>query len=285
MLNTTIYIDVLFCVNFIVDYILLLSVQKFVSLPSRIRRLLLGAFLGGASSFVILLPPLPFWLSWLISISEALLMTAAAFAPMNVKTFIRVSSVLFAVSFIYCGFMTAVLMFFSPSAVTIRNNSVYIGLSPFVLVAATLVCYGVMRLFIFLTGRASYRNKECSAVISYGGNKTEVRGIIDTGNTLHEPFSGECVIVGRDKAFGNMVNIDKLMKCRDEKEYIKGIRLVPFSSVGGNGLMPAFRPSEITLKIENKEIKVSAYLALCSERNLVEGCDILIPHELIMKGS
>ncbi len=284
-MNTTIYIDVLFCVNFIVDYILLLSVQKFLSLPSRIRRLLTGAFIGGVSSFVILLPPLPFWLSGLLSISEALLMTAAAFAPMSLRAYIRASSVLFAVSFVYSGFMTAVLMLFSPDAVTIRNNSVYIGISPLVLVATTLVCYVIMRLFAFLTGRASYRSKQCRAVISYGGKKNEVIGIIDTGNTLHEPFSGECVIVGRDKSFENMVNIEKLMKCRDEKEYIKGIRLVPFSSVGGNGLMPAFRPSEITLKIENKEIKVSAYLALCSERNLVEGCDILIPHELIMKGS
>ena len=56
----TIYLDILFCVNFVVDYILLLTVRRFLSLSCRRRRLLAGAAAGGLLSFVILLPPMPF---------------------------------------------------------------------------------------------------------------------------------------------------------------------------------------------------------------------------------
>ncbi len=58
---TTIYIDVLVCLNFIVNYFLLLATGKFLSRPCKRWRMLLGAFLGGLYSLYILLPEIAAW--------------------------------------------------------------------------------------------------------------------------------------------------------------------------------------------------------------------------------
>ena len=100
---------------------------------------------------------------------------------------------------------------------------------------------------------------------------------------LHEAFSGECVIVGCADMFKDMVDIDK---CTDSMEVIKnGIRFIPFMSVGGKGLMPAFKPSKIYIKSNAGKSEIKAYIGLCKRENLKEESDLLVPSELVTKGS
>ena len=53
----------LLSINLLLDYLLLLATAKFLGLPYRKVRLLLGALSGAATSLIILLPSLPFLLS------------------------------------------------------------------------------------------------------------------------------------------------------------------------------------------------------------------------------
>lgn len=279
-MKTTVYLDVLFCVNFIIDYIILLSVRKLMALPARRLRMLCGAAAGGVGSFVILMPPMPFGVSLLISIAEAFLVTAAAFAPMMWAKAAKAAALLFAVSFIYCGFMTAVFMFFSPQTLAVRNSAVYIGISPIVLVVLTIVFYGIMRLFLFLFGKSRSEDQCCRVRVVYCGRSVEADGFFDTGNTLHEPFSGDSVIVGKSSLFQTFPELSEISDGTPVLSKEKSFRLIPFVSVGGNGLLPAFRPSEITIVTKKKKTKVRAYLALGSEKNFSGGCSFIVPAEL-----
>lgn len=281
--KTTVYADVLFCVNFIVDYVMLLSVKRLTSLDVRRRRLMLGALVGGLGSFAVLLPPLPFVISLLISVGEAMLMTVAAFLPMSIRGYIRSAFLLFAVSFTYCGIMTAVLAIASPEGLAVRNSSVYIGISPFVLIALTALCYFALRLFERIRG-SDIKCRKCRVIVSSRGRAVEAEGIADTGSTLREPFSGDLVIVGRSKLFSDISGFGEYP---DTEVCGNGanIRMVPFSSVGGSGVLPAFRPDKITVVTAGRKMSVRAYIALSSGNNLTEGCDVIVPAELIMKGS
>lgn len=282
----TIYVDILFCLNFIIDYIILLTVKKFLSLDCGQKRLLLGAAVGGVCSFAIFLPPLPSGLSMVVSMLTACAVVAAAFCPLNRKVFIKTSAAFFLISFCYCGAMIALWIIFSPKNIVIRNNSVYIAVSPIVLVITTLFCYIVLRVIMRITGRGVPKQLKCRAVIEYNGITKKADGTVDTGNTLKEPFSGECVIVAREEIFKDMFDAADCMKISGNSDNsVKGVRLVPFNSVGGTGVIPAVKPDIIKLKIGNEEIKVSAYLAFCKGENMTEGTDMLVPAELIMKGS
>ena len=278
----TIYIDILFCVNFIVDYIILQSVRHFRNLNTRKARLFGGAFIGGIGSLVILLPPMPIYLSWVVNMLETFFVTAAAFYPMSAVGFLKTFVSMFTVSFFYCGAMTAILAFFSPKNLVVRNSTVYIGISPLMLVGLTLGIYILMRVIMKIWGRRSIPNM-CEVEICHNGKTFLLKGTVDTGNTLHEAFSGECVIVGCADMFKDMVDIDK---CTDSMEVIKnGIRFIPFMSVGGKGLMPAFKPSKIYIKSNAGKSEIKAYIGLCKRENLKEESDLLVPSELVTKGS
>ena len=278
----TIYIDVLFCVNFIVDYIILVSVKYLRGLNTRNIRLLAGAFIGGSGSLVILLPPMPVYVSWAVNLLETLAVTAAAFLPMRFGRFIKTSISMYVIGFFYCGAMSAILALFSPKNLVVRNSTVYIGISPIMLVGLTLGIYILLRVTVRIWGRVSPPEK-CVVEICHNGKKLSFKGTVDTGNTLHEPFSGECVIVGKAESFKDMIDIEKFT---DSTEVIKnGIRFVPFRSVGGNGLIPSFKPSGIYLSNDSGKTEIQAYIGLCRSENLTDENDLLIPSELVMKGS
>lgn len=285
VLHTVIYADVLFCVNMIIDYIMLVTVKRLLSADAGKLRLLLGAALGGFFSFVVLLPPMPFMLSASVSIAQAFAVCAAAFAPQGMKKYIRASLLLFAVSFIYCGFMTAVLMLFSPDELTVRNGSVYIGISPLLLIFLTLVCYCLMRLIGRLTGGFRPQRQKCRVTVSSGGLTVSSVGLADTGNCLREPFSGECVIVGSRELFKELPEVKEAQIQSGGMLVGKGIRLVPYTTVQGSGVLPAFRPESIVLSFDGRSFGVSAYIALSSRESFTEDCGMIVPAELIMKGS
>lgn len=278
----TIYIDILFCVNFIVDYIILVSVRYLRGLNTKNIRLLSGALVGGLGSLVILLPSLPVYLSWAVNLLETLAVTAAAFLPMNFRKFIKTAISMFVIGFFYCGAMSAILALCSPENLVVRNSTVYIGISPLMLVGLTLGIYILLRITAKIWGR-TLPSQTCQIEICHNGKSLSLQGTVDTGNTLHEPFSGECVIVGKAELFKGIVDMDK---CMDSGEVLKnGIRFVPFRSVGGNGLIPSFKPSKIYLSDDSKKTEIQAYIGLCRSENLTDESELLVPSELLTKGS
>lgn len=274
----TIYIDVLFCVNMIIDYIILLTVSGFMALDCRRKRLLLGAAVGGISSFAVLLPPLPSGVSMLISLAAAFLVVGAAFAPISRRVFIKTAAAFFLISFGYCGVMIAVWLLFSPQNIIIRNSAVYIDISPIALVLSTLVCYVILKTIIRICGRGVPKSSKCRVRIEYNGKIIETDGTIDTGCKLHEPFSGESVIVAKSECFPEFSFSKGVF---DDNVSLKGFRAVPFNSIGGNGIIPAFKPERITLKSGNTKIEVNAYIGLCKDKRLSTDTEMLVPGELI----
>ena len=280
-----VYIDVLFCVNFVIDYLLLQFVKAVLSLRARRLRLLGAAALGGVGAFVLLLPPMPFWLSAAVSVAQAGVMIGAAFLPVSPRMFFKASGLLFCISFCFCGAMTAVEALFSPRHTMVRNSAVYIGIPPMLFVGLTLVIYAGLRLFYRLMNKGASQNCRCEVTVVYGGSIVRARGLVDTGNTLHEPFSGKCVLVGREEVFGKLFPAEKVLAGAQEKAWDKGVRLVPFSSVGGSGVLPAFHPSEITVCTGKTTVRADAYLAVSHQNSFSQDCDVIVPAELIMKGS
>lgn len=280
--GTTVYVDVLVCVNFIVDYVMLLSVKRLLAFAVRRRRLVAGAAVGGLGSLVVLLPPMPFWGALVLSLAEAFLMVLAVFAPSAAVRLLKATLTLFAVSFLYSGMMTALLSVVSMRNLTVRNGVVYIGLSPLVLIALTGVCYGLFRLYDWLRAGRSAVPSGCQVHLEIDGHTLHLQGMIDTGHLLHEPFSGDCVIICRPEVCGIHGS---------EKEEVgypvsdrKHFRMIPFSTVSGSGLLPAFRPDKLTLQMENRQRSVQAFVALSSQKEWPDGCDCLVPAELIRKG-
>ena len=113
-------------------------------------------------------------------------------------------------------------------------------------------------------------------------NYCEFYGKIDTGNTLCEPFSQCPVMVVNEDAVKNIAEeeFSKLLDINTTENTIKHkYRVVPFTSVGGSGLLPAFSPSEVY--INNTFCKQKIYVAVCKNNILYGEIKAMVNPEII----
>lgn len=249
-MRQTVYLDVLVAVNFLVDYFLLYAAgQLSASAISRVR-LCLGALLGAACSCSILLPPLPAALNCLITIGSCALMTLTAFGFSGWRRFARSMLWVAAVTAGYGGLMLALWLLAEPRGLIINNGAVYIDIPPELLVLATVVCYAITSLYSGQMRKRNLMRSRCRVTITNGGSQVSLDAIVDTGNLLTEPFSGLPVIVAEREALQPVLpeGFDSFDKSGEASagQSPPGFRVVPYSGVGGKGIMLAFRPQKIT---------------------------------------
>ena len=262
---TTVYLDVLITVNIFIDFFLILCVKKVLRVRAGLTRMILGSLLGGARSLVDLLPRLPFGLNLLTDLVSAALMMLTAFGFGGLKCFLRRVAVYFVLSFGFCGLMIFVYTSFHPGGMEIFNDTVYFNISPFLLIILTLVCYYTLRLLQRLTKGVCGRST-CNVEIALGGSRTSFFAAVDTGCTAKEPFSGEYVIFAEE-------GILRDLRLRDDK-----IRIIPFESLGGGGIVKGYRADSVI--IDGKRLNSGVYLGVC--QNILSGeIKALVPSVLL----
>ncbi len=256
-----IYADVLLAVNWWVDFLLLLAVRRFMGLGARSWRLVLGALLGGVFSFSLFLPPIAAWLSLLLKLAAAGLMILTAFGWHDRRRFLRALLLLFGLSAGLSGLCSALYYFAAPRDLVVFNGVVYYAVSPWLLLGLTVLCYGVLWLFEVVIRRRAPREMHFKVRIRHADRSVLVNCLYDSGNHLTEPFSNRGVIVVERAAIEGLLPLPK---------NIEGLppnglwRVVPFDTLGGGGLLPAFSPTSVTAITPRGERLLSdCYVAVC----------------------
>lgn len=256
----TVYADVLVIVNLYVDFFLLRCVRAFLRLHTGNGRLVLGALAGALGALTGLLP-LPSWAGPLAGGLCALGAAAAAFAPVGRRLFLKCWLCMWTFSFLLAGFLLFVLQFAPPGYLALVGGAVYIDLSLPVLFLSTCGAYLVFwALRRFFPQEASGPGPQ-RLTVTYRGRRVQVFAKADTGNALREPFSGLPVVVCRTKALGDMVPpaVGEYLRTGGAGE--PGLRLVPFSTLGGSGLLPAFQPDRV--EVEKTGRTLECYIGVC----------------------
>lgn len=259
----TVYADILVIVNLYIDFFLLWCVKKALRLMVKNRRLALGALTGAACSLLALIPGSPAFLSLALSLLSAAAVTAAAFAPMQARVFCRAALCFWAFTFLLAGFFLFLLRFFAPSNVAVLGNVVYFDLSPGLLFLFTCGAYLLFVLVKRLFPQRSSALRCQWLVIEHGGKKLRLYAKADSGNALREPFSGLPVIICQAERLKGAVP-EPVLEFLETGEPSGGeLRLVPFESMGGTGVLPAFRPERVT--VEKTGAALSCYIAACRQ--------------------
>ena len=237
--SMTIYADILVIVNLYVDYILLSCVRGFLRLKTRGLRLVLGALAGALISLTGLLD-LPAWTGPILGGACAFAAAAAAFAPAKPRLLVRCWLSTWAFSFLLAGFLLFAMQFAPPGYMALVGGAVYLNLSLPVLFFATCGAYGVF----WLAGKLLPRDHGpplAKLTVERQGCTAVLFAKADTGNALREPFSGLPVVVCQRDALASLGPLP------GPEDLSPGLRLVPFESLGGKGLLAAFRPDKATL--------------------------------------
>ena len=161
------------------------------------------------------------------------------------------------------GLLTAAAYFLPIHGILLANGAVYFNISALTLILLTCVSYGVLYGFDRL-----FRKKEpdvffAKLTITRQGKTVTLPAKIDTGLTLTEPFSGTPAIVADRRALGDILPPNFGMQ---STENAVSMRLIPFSSLGADGVLPAFRPDAASLS----GISIECWVAV-TDRTLSAG--------------
>lgn len=250
----TVYIDVLFVINFIINYLVLFATAKILALSFRRIRLLLAAALGALYAVFSFFPSFSFLFSAFGKLLSAFFIVLISFGRRrlisSLLTFL-LSSLLFG------GLLLALSFVAKDSFVEVQNGIYYIDISITLLLSSSLASYILLRLAFSRRGSVSSRSI-VSVTVENCGKRATIPTLCDTGNSLRDPKSGSRVLVSDLETLQGVLPENSREILEKHAGYfplalssLPGFRLIPYKTVGSAfSLILAFAPER--LYIENK---------------------------------
>ena len=238
----TIYIDRLFILNFICDYLILLGSARVCGVLLRRARYAVAALLGAVYAVLSVLPGFAFLTLLPIKLAAGILMALIAFA--KEPKFWRCAAVFFAVSAVFGGTLWALSV--QSGGV---GNAVYLPVSMPVLVLSFGIIYALLSLIFRRTAKSTGKAVH-TVVIDFLGKGVTLRALYDSGNCLYDPMTGSEVLIAGAEQLAPLLGegVKALSPTQTVTLYAGKMRLIPYCAVGTqSGLLPAFRPDSITV--------------------------------------
>ena len=225
---TVVYIDALFLLNLIVNYLLLLAAAKLAGEPLRRLRLAAGAALGGLYAAAICFPGMGFLTHPLWKLGAGVLMLLTGFG--GSRRLLRVTLVFFGLSCAFGGGIFAIGLL-GGRGLTLRNGVLYSVMDLRILLLSAAVCYAVLTLVFRRTARHG-RREVLPAVLILEGRRVAVNALVDTGNTLTDPVTGRPVMVAEGSRLSPLLPGERVL---DEKALRDPVGTLERLSRGGRG--------------------------------------------------
>ncbi len=250
-----IYGDVLFIVNFSMDFLALFVTGKVLRRRIHPLALSVAAGLGAAYAVAILFFAGEPRVQTCISVAVSLLMCFIAYGG-PARPFVQCSLLFYLVNFLMAGGITALYRLLNrclhPESHYINGRiGDYQSEIPLVWFA---VLAAVSAFGSYLWGRISRHNgrkKSSTLTLSFDGKKVTVRCLSDSGDLLTEPMSGLPVAIVRGARLGTLLPKELLeVLCRRlpegiaalDAELARRVRMIPYTAVGKRGLLYGFMP-------------------------------------------
>lgn len=243
------YIDLFFIFNFIIDFIITLSVSIMLKRKSSYIRMILSSLLGGFSSLLLFTSLNKI----LIEIISIVLMVVISFGYKGIRYVIK--NILY--MYILSTLLGGIIYLFN---IKVSNN---VFLSYLIII---IIAIEVMVLYIKENKKMKniYNNYYKVDIYFKSNDKLSLIGFVDTGNNLYDPYKKRPIILISNKYYRN----DNFI-------------LVPYHTLSGNGLLKCIKPDIIF--IEGIGYKGNVLVGFSDSPNLIDGIDVIL-HKDVMKG-
>ena len=242
---TVIYIDSVFVLNGLMDYVLLLSAARLAGVPLRRWRYAAAAVAGGAYAAAVFLPGCGFLAETPVKVAAGVLMALMAFG--GEERLVRMTVLLFALA---CGMAGCVLGLglLAGRAVPVVNGIFSTNVDGRELLLTAAGAYLVLSLVFRAAARHGVRGELLPVRVCLNGRTAALTALYDSGNGLREP-GGRAVLVtapgGLDGALPREVRAllsaeslkspeELLEPLRDAAPWLRP-RLTPYHAVGTSG--------------------------------------------------
>ena len=221
------YTGFVMLLNFFVDLLLLCGTDRLFGVNYSVSKVLSGAAIGAAYAGLCLLPAAQVLTGVAVRLT-VLLIIAWVGLGLNIRK-------------------TALFFLLMTAVGGITTGFCYI--SVWEILTATVCLFVLLMTMQRTVGKAGILPME----LSYGGRSARIMALQDTGNGLHDPITGEAVIVVSPKVAYEFTGLTKeqLRSPTDNLQLLPGGRLIPYRTVGtDNGFLLAIRFPAV--KVGNK---------------------------------
>lgn len=233
----TVYLDSVFLLNAVMDYLLLLVSAGVAGEPVRRLRLALGSVEGAAFTAAAFLPGWEWLCHPLCKLGAVLLMLLTAFG--NSGRFLRLTLLFLALSCTLSGSMM-LLSLLSGKGLSFQNGILSTGMDLKLVVLSSVVTYLVMSLLFRRMARHG-PGELLPVTVSIGGRQVLLAALRDTGNTLTDPATGRPVLVAEGRCLKTLLPdsllsglehpAETMERCADTV-WRQRLRLLPYRAVG-----------------------------------------------------
>ncbi len=295
-----IYAEYLIAENFITGILIILLTGKLCGINGKKPFIFLGGCLCGIYSLTITVE-MNSAVALLSKLLFSFFIIAIVFRPKKWRPFIKLLGIFYICSFAMGG-ITIGLMYFTGSYGVTNNTFVYLNHITYlnVLAGCTLTYLLISSFAGWMKDRVVGSNLCFEVEIFIGEKKVKSKGMVDSGNFLREPISGNMAFIATLKLAGEFFpsEITEVLnqwedgqQCYDalhEKKLAKRMRLIPYNSVQGQrGMMLGVKPDLVILRKGQEERRLmDIYLAINKGHFKVseEDCEILLHRDILDKG-
>lgn len=236
----TVYGEVLFLENFITGIVILVLAGKLCRIKAKKWRIAAGSVMCGAYAFILFVP-----LHWMAALASKLLFSLAVvqvvFGAKTLRNVIKTAGVFYVVSFLMGGVTIAMMYLLKIPGMSGNGSFALEGASFMQITAGVTATWFLGRWLSGLLREMALKQQVIHQVtVQVAGNEWQLKGMIDTGNSLKDPATGWPVaVLSKDQA-------EKISKICDSEQFTK-ISLIPYRTVGISGVMFGVRPDRIII--------------------------------------
>lgn len=261
------YADVLFVINFSMDFISLFLTAMVMHRKIQKGRILISSCLGGVYGIFDIIVDLNPIIQILISITVSFLICIICFKEKKISSFLIMLAMFWGVSALLGGFMSLLYSAFNKIFYEyIKDYSyseVYNGARFVIIASIAIIASSVFSKM--LIKRTSIKTTEL--IVETDSGHYVLSGLVDSGNLLTEPLTGKCVILVSDN--GKLG--EEILSYPEYK-----MRYIPYNGVEKEGIIKGIVPKKVII---NKSEK-SAVIASVRKDNFA-GYDALVPSALV----
>ncbi len=272
MAGYVVYVDQVFLGNFLMNYLILWSAGRLSNARASFFRLALASGLGSLYSLLTFLPGTSLLFILPSKLLFSLVMVRLAFAPLTWRVFAACVGFFYVSSFALGGMVLGFTYLLHTNSGFFReireipevvNRHFWSGVC-----LALLFGWTAYRLGLWIIQR-NIRQRDFQIALYFFGRRVDVRALMDTGNSLTDPLSGDPVIVVEYEALKPVLPPEvrksfeegqladpRLLAHLTNTPWATRLRLIPFQSLGQqHGLLIGIRPDLVEINQGSRNIK------------------------------
>jgi len=253
-----IYLDLILILNFILDFILLISTGLILKRKINIKLITIGSFIGSLSILILFYNINSIEL-FILKLILSIIMIIISYPRKSIKYILYNLLIFYIVSIFLGGFlyMLNIMISYKHIGLIFFNNGLSINFIITIIISPLI-------LFLYIKEQKIIKNKYNNyySVNIYIKNKEiKLIGYIDSGNNLS--FKGNPVIL-----------IDK----RKVIFLNEGYRVIPYKVVNNIMMLKIYKCDKVVI---NNKIYKNIYLGVCEDTFNIDGVDVLLNNKLL----